>query len=47
MIVPDDHIKGSLKVGSTVEAKHPEKPGLFQEATVIKIIDQSQYTVGK
>ncbi|XP_003739049.1 AT-rich interactive domain-containing protein 4B [Galendromus occidentalis] len=45
VIVPDDHIRGNYKVGLTVEAKHPDKPSLFQEATVIKIIDQSQYTV--
>ncbi|OQR74804.1 hypothetical protein BIW11_08835 [Tropilaelaps mercedesae] len=45
VVVADDQVRGSLKVGALIEAKHPDKPGVFQEATVTKIIDQSQYTV--
>lgn len=47
VVVGDDQVRGFLKVGALIEAKHPDKPGAFQEATVTKIIDQSQYTVGK
>ncbi|KAL5286484.1 ARID4B family protein [Megaselia abdita] len=44
-IVPDDAIKsGTLRVGATVEVKHPDKKELV-EATVTKIQDTSQYTV--
>lgn len=40
----DDNIKGTLRVGASVEAKHPDK-NCFLEATISKIIDASQYTV--
>ncbi|RZF43118.1 hypothetical protein LSTR_LSTR001296 [Laodelphax striatellus] len=42
--VTDDQIKGSLRAGSNVEVKHPEKKE-FVEATITKIQDCSQYTV--
>lgn len=44
--VLDSSVKGTLRVGSSVEAKHPEKKEFF-EATITKIQDCSQYTVGK
>ncbi|XP_055380997.1 AT-rich interactive domain-containing protein 4B [Condylostylus longicornis] len=44
-IVPDDAIKtGILRVGASVEVKHPERRDLV-EATITKIQDGSQYTV--
>ncbi|XP_039283338.1 AT-rich interactive domain-containing protein 4B isoform X4 [Nilaparvata lugens] len=42
--VTDDQIRGSLRAGSNVEVKHPEKKE-FVEATITKIQDCSQYTV--
>ncbi|GAB0088204.1 uncharacterized protein DMENIID0001_025950 [Sergentomyia squamirostris] len=43
--VSDDQIKGGLlRVGATVEVKHPERRE-FVEATITKIQDCSQYTV--
>uniref|UniRef100_T1H9V5 Tudor domain-containing protein n=1 Tax=Rhodnius prolixus TaxID=13249 RepID=T1H9V5_RHOPR len=42
--IPDDQIRGTLRIGSVVEAKHPEKKE-FAEATITKIQDCSQYTV--
>lgn len=44
VIVTDDNIKGSLRVGTLIEAKHPDK-NQFLEGTINKIIDASQYTV--
>ena len=44
--VSDEQVKGTLRVGHTVQAKHPEKKE-FVEATIGKIQDCSQYTVGK
>lgn len=44
--VSDEQIKGTLRVGHTVLAKHSEKKE-FVEATITKIQDCSQYTVGK
>ncbi|XP_071454152.1 microtubule-associated protein futsch-like [Hetaerina americana] len=43
-IVTDDQIRGTLRSGSSVEAKHPEKKD-FVEASITKIQDCSQYTV--
>lgn len=43
-VVSDDQIKGLLRVGAQVEAKHPEK-AQFVEAVINKIQDCSQYTV--
>lgn len=43
--VNDDQIKGPLRVGQVVQVKHPEKKE-FVEATIMKIQDCSQYTVG-
>lgn len=43
-VITDDNIKGTLRVGATVEAKHPDK-SLYYEATISKIIDASLYTV--
>ncbi|CAL8081155.1 unnamed protein product [Orchesella dallaii] len=43
-VIPDDQIRGILKVGANVEAKHPDK-NQFMEATLNKIQDSSQYTV--
>lgn len=40
----DDNIRGILRVGATIEAKHPDKNS-YLEATISKIIDASQYTV--
>lgn len=42
--VTDDQIKGTLRVGASVEARHSDKKE-FVEATVTKIQDCSQYTV--
>lgn len=44
VIVTDDNIKGPLRVGSLIEAKHPDK-SQYLEGTINKIIDASQYTV--
>lgn len=44
--VSDEQIKGPLRVGHTVQAKHAERKE-FVEATIGKIQDCSQYTVGK
>lgn len=43
--VTDEHIRGPLRVGHTVQARHSEKKE-FVEATITKIQDCSQYTVG-
>ncbi|XP_052133476.1 AT-rich interactive domain-containing protein 4B isoform X3 [Frankliniella occidentalis] len=43
-IVTDDQIRGTLRVGSVVEAKHPDRKE-FVEACITKIQDCSQYTV--
>ncbi|XP_049296746.1 mucin-19 isoform X2 [Anopheles funestus] len=43
-VVSDDQIKGALRVGATVEVKHPERKE-YVEATLTKIQDCSQYTV--
>lgn len=42
--VTDDQIKGNLRVGASVEAKHNDKKEFF-EATITKVQDCSQYTV--
>lgn len=42
----DDVIKGTLRVGSTVEVKQDPKKDAM-EAVITKIQDCSQYTVGK
>ncbi|KAJ8674346.1 hypothetical protein QAD02_005608 [Eretmocerus hayati] len=42
--VTDDQIKGTLRVGASVEARHNDKKD-FVEATITKIQDCSQYTV--
>lgn len=44
--VNDDMIKGTLRVGSTVEVKQDPKKDAM-EAVITKIQDCSQYTVGK
>lgn len=44
--VSDEQIKGTLRVGQLVQVKHPEKKELV-DATITKIQDCSQYTVGK
>lgn len=43
-LISDDLMKGTLRVGATVEAKHPDR-GSYSEATISKIQDCSQYTV--
>ncbi|KAK3912480.1 AT-rich interactive domain-containing protein 4B [Frankliniella fusca] len=43
-VVTDDQIRGTLRVGSVVEAKHPDRKE-FVEACITKIQDCSQYTV--
>ncbi|XP_076359064.1 uncharacterized protein LOC143251691 isoform X2 [Tachypleus tridentatus] len=43
-VLPEDHIRGNLRVGGKVEAKHPEKNQYF-EAVISKILDLSLYTV--
>ncbi|KAJ8929936.1 hypothetical protein NQ314_017328, partial [Rhamnusium bicolor] len=40
----DEQIKGTLRVGQLVQAKHPDKKELI-DATITKIQDCSQYTV--
>ncbi|KAK0181893.1 hypothetical protein PV327_000077 [Microctonus hyperodae] len=42
--VTDDQIKGTLRVGASVEARHNDKKD-FVDATITKIQDCSQYTV--
>lgn len=42
----DEQIKGTLRVGQVVQAKHPDRKELV-EATITKIQDCSQYTVGE
>uniref|UniRef100_A0A336LQS4 CSON012988 protein n=1 Tax=Culicoides sonorensis TaxID=179676 RepID=A0A336LQS4_CULSO len=42
--VQDDIIKGQIRMGATVEVKHPDKKE-YVEATITKIQDCSQYTV--
>ena len=42
--VADDQIKGTLRVGAVVEAKHGDRKE-YVEATITKIQDCSQYTV--
>ena len=42
IVVTHDNVKGPLKVGAVVEAKHQ---GQYIEATIVKIMDASQYTV--
>lgn len=46
LTVNDDVIKGTLRVGSTVEVKQDPKKDAM-EAVITKIQDCSQYTVGK
>ncbi|XP_018118600.1 AT-rich interactive domain-containing protein 4B isoform X2 [Xenopus laevis] len=41
--VPDDHVKGPLKVGAVVEVRNPD--GIYQEAVISKLTDASWYTV--
>lgn len=43
-VVTDDQVRGDLRVGSVVEAKHPDRRE-FVEACITKIQDCSQYTV--
>ncbi|CAH1982016.1 unnamed protein product [Acanthoscelides obtectus] len=43
-ILNDEQIKGTLRVGQVVQAKHPDRKELV-EATITKIQDCSQYTV--
>ncbi|GFT68434.1 AT-rich interactive domain-containing protein 4B [Nephila pilipes] len=43
-MITDDQIKGSLRIGAEVDAKHPDK-GQFMEAVINKLQDYSQYTV--
>lgn len=45
-VVPDDLVKGVLKIGAQVKASHPDK-NQFVDAIVNKIQDCSQYTVGE
>lgn len=44
--VSDEQIKGPLRVGQLVQAKHMDKKE-YVDATITKIQDCSQYTVGK
>ncbi|XP_074603636.1 uncharacterized protein LOC141857108 [Brevipalpus obovatus] len=44
VIVTDDNVKGPLRNGAHVEAKHPGKNS-YQEGIINKVIDASQYTV--
>ncbi|RUS84764.1 hypothetical protein EGW08_007448 [Elysia chlorotica] len=44
VFVTDDEIKGTLKLSSVVEVKHPDT-GQPVEATINKLIDHSTYTV--
>ncbi|KAG5855578.1 hypothetical protein ANANG_G00050550 [Anguilla anguilla] len=41
--VHDEHIRGPLKVGATVEVR--KQDGMYQEATINKLTDASLYTV--
>ncbi|XP_035225681.1 AT-rich interactive domain-containing protein 4B-like [Stegodyphus dumicola] len=43
-MITDDQIKGPLRIGADIEAKHPEKNQFF-EAVINKLQDYSQYTV--
>lgn len=43
-MITDDQIKGSLRIGAEIDAKHPDK-GQFMEAIINKLQDYSQYTV--
>ncbi|PRD31296.1 UNVERIFIED_CONTAM: Arid4b [Trichonephila clavipes] len=43
-MITDDQIKGNLRIGGEVDARHPEK-GQFMEAIINKMQDYSQYTV--
>ncbi|XP_052565742.1 AT-rich interactive domain-containing protein 4B isoform X3 [Culex pipiens pallens] len=43
-VVSDEQIKGALRVGASVEVRHPERKE-YVEATLTKIQDCSQYTV--
>ena len=45
-VLTDEDIRGPLKHGAKVEAKHPET-GVYMEATINKITDSSTYTVGE
>ncbi|XP_023209385.1 AT-rich interactive domain-containing protein 4B-like [Centruroides sculpturatus] len=44
LVLPDDQIRGTLRVNMHVEAKHPEK-NQYAPAVIAKIFDYSQYTV--
>lgn len=44
--VSDEQIRGTLRVGQLVQVKHTERKELV-DATITKIQDCSQYTVGK
>ncbi|XP_055880604.1 AT-rich interactive domain-containing protein 4B-like isoform X1 [Biomphalaria glabrata] len=44
VFVNDEDIKGTIKLGSVVEVKHPET-SQYVEATINKLIDHSSYTV--
>lgn len=44
--VLDNQIKGLLRVGANIEARHPDKKE-FVEGSITKIQDCSQYTVGE
>ncbi|XP_070571344.1 AT-rich interactive domain-containing protein 4A-like isoform X2 [Ptychodera flava] len=42
-VVTDDQVKGPLRIGLQVEAKHPD--GVYMEGTITKLTDASSYTV--
>lgn len=42
--LPDDQVRGPLRAGHAVQARHPDKKE-YMEATVSKVQDCSQYTV--
>jgi len=44
--VLDNQLKGTIRVGCNVEARHPEKKEMM-EGIITKIQDCSQYTVGE
>lgn len=44
-IVSDEQVKGPLRVGATVQVRHPDRKENL-DATITKIQDCSQYTVG-
>ncbi|XP_071080254.1 AT-rich interactive domain-containing protein 4B-like [Haliotis cracherodii] len=44
VLVTDDNVKGTLKVGVSVEIKHPETSQVM-EGVISKLTDQSMYTV--